>query len=236
MLSGPPAAAAPGLPPESPTAAPRPAGAAARWAAWIGLGLGLDFAVWFGLQHIAFLAANPGSAAALALCWVHVFVLPPCFARPWCWRWLLGGPVLGGAGAPLGLGIGFAIGLQAGSLAFLSLVAFSTPATESTPYHPPQPVLDALLQALFYILIGGSIAAGGAIAGFLATGIAALVPGLPRPRLSWRVALAGAIGATVFLPMLLPLWGPAVVQEPACLLTAALLSLILVNWRAITTS
>ncbi len=229
-----PPATPPAWPPAWPPATWRPGGAAARWAAWLGLGLGLDFTVWFGLQHIAFLAANPGTAAALALCWVHVFVLPPCFAQPVRRRWLLGGPAVGAAGAPAALGIGFIIGLQAGFLAFLSFVAANAPTPGS--YHPPQPVLDALLQALFETLIGGSVAAGGAIASSLATGIAALVPGLPRPRLSWRVALAGAGGALVFLPLLLPLWGPRAWQEPACLLASALFSLVLVNWRAITRS
>ncbi len=204
----------------------------ARRAVWFALGLGLDFATWLPLRQIPWLAGNPGSAGAVALCWVHAFVLPACFARPFRAGWLAAAAALGLVGTPLAIGIGFLFGLQAGALALLSMFAFGS---GGTSYQPPSPIMDTMLGWLFAVLLSSGFIVGAAIATISAVGVACLVPGLPRPGFSWRLVIAGGAGALVFLPLATPS-ALAAWQQPAGLLAASLCSLILVGPRAITNS
>ena len=213
-------------------------GQAWQWAAWITAGIALDLAAWSGMLHFRVFNQDPGSASAVALCWVHGFVLPVLFGRPW--RGLLRLVLAAGAGwfaAVAAVVIGTIAGLQVGFLVMLPIMAFGGPVGECAPYHaPPGPLLMAVEDWIGAVLLWSGVAAGAATAAVAAIGMAALLPGLQRPRISWRVALAGAWASIVFLPDwevrgLLPPW-----REPSLLVVAALPWLVFVNWRAITST
>lgn len=209
--------------------------ASVQWAAWVAAGLALDLLAWSVLSRIRVLAANPGSASALALCWVHPFVLPSLFARPFRGgRNMLIGAASGLLGAPIALLAGALTGLQAGMLAFLLLAAISPPAGESVVHQAPGPALRVILDVLSGVVLWGGFMTGSAMAGLVATGLAVFVPSLPRPRMSWRVPVAGACAAVVLLPDWLFRWLQPPWREPLMLLAAALPGLVLVNWRRMT--
>ncbi len=109
------------------------------------------------------LAENPGSASALALCWVHVFILPPLLARPWrgLLRLILTASI-GVAAAAIALAAGFVAGLQVGSMALRIGFAFSGPYTGA--YHePPGPLLQTVQDVIGDIMLWSGPAAGSAI-------------------------------------------------------------------------
>ncbi len=205
------------------------------WAGWVIVAIALDLAAWSRLRHIPALAGNPGSASALALCWVHAFVLPPLFGRPW--RGLSQLIVTAGTGtvaAALAIVVGFLTGLQVSLMVFLTVAAFDGPHDGSAVYHPPGLVLGAVEDLLWDAMVWSGFAAGTAVAAVTAVGLAAILPGAQRPRLSWRVALAGACASVVFLPD----WVAGALRspwrEPALLVAAGLPAAVLVNRHAIT--
>ncbi len=152
---------------------------------WFIVAVGFDVAAWSALRLVSALAENPGSASALALCWVHVFILPPLLARPWCGllRLILTASI-GVAAAAIALAAGFVAGLQVGSMALLIGFAFYGPYTGA--YHePPGPLLQTVQGVLGDIMLWSGPAAGSAISLIAAVGLAAIKPGLQRPRLSW---------------------------------------------------
>ena len=167
---------------------------------WFIVAVGFDVAAWSALRLVSALAGNPGSASALALCWVHVFILPPLLARPW--RGLLRLILtvsIGVAAAAIALAAGFVVGLQVGSMALLIGFAFSGPCTGA--YHePPGPLLQILQDLLGDVMLWSGFAAGSAVALTAAVGLAAIQPGSPRPRLSWWLVTSGAWASIVFLP------------------------------------
>ena len=197
--------------------------------------LGLDLVAWSGTRHIPVLAGNPGSASALALCWVHAFVLPPLLGRPWgsVLRLLLCAGV-GVLAAPLALMGGLVVGLNVGSMAFLIGFGVSSLAGESAAYDPPGPLLRAVEDVLGGVMLWSGPAAGAAVSAIIAVGLSALLPGVQRPRISWWVVAVGAWASVVFVPdwliaALQPPW-----REPVLLIAAGLASVVLVNMRAIT--
>ncbi len=167
---------------------------------WFIVAVGFDVAAWSALRLVSALAENPGSASALALCWVHVFILPPLLARPW--RGLLRlilTATLGVAAAAIALAAGFLSGLQVGTMALLIGFAFYDPYTGA--YHePPGPLLQTLQDVLSDVILWSGFAAGSAVALSAAVGLAGIQPGSPRPRLSWWLVTSGAWASIVFLP------------------------------------
>ena len=205
------------------------------WSLWISAGLSLDLAAWLALRAIPVLAADPpGSAGVIALTLIHGFVLPSLFA--------------GGDRRASRLSLGFGVALVAVPVALLlalvtGFFVLNLPLMAIIALSPPQDDYVArqetglFLRVVFDVLAGVMTVApgaGGAVAALSAGGIAAAIPRLCRPRLSWRVALAGAWSATILLmpgwwtPWLSDAW-----RTPAVLFAAALPSLLLVNWRDI---
>ncbi len=167
---------------------------------WFIVAVGFDVAAWSALRLVSALAENPGSASALALCWVHVFVLPPLLARPWCGlpRLILTAGI-GMIAAPIALAAGVVAGLQIGSMALLIGFAFYGPYTGA--YHePPGPLLQTVQDVLGDIMLWSGPAAGSAVSLIAAVGLAAIKPGSQRPRLSWWLVGSGAWASIVFLP------------------------------------
>jgi hypothetical protein len=167
---------------------------------WFIVAVGFDVAAWSALRLVSALAENPGSASALALCWVHVFILPPLLGRPWCslLRLILTASI-GVAAAAIALAAGFVAGLQVGSTALLIGFAFYGPYTGA--YHePPGPLLQTVQDVLGDIMLRSGPAAGSAVTLIAAVGLAAIKPGSPRPRLSWWLVVSGAWASIVFLP------------------------------------
>ncbi len=219
-----------------PSALRSAAGWVISWTAWLTVGIGLDLAVWSQLRRIHHLAENPGCAGALALCWVHPFVLPALFGRPWRGlRQLLLGAAVGSLAAPLAVAFGFLMGLQTGSLAFMVLLAFASAGGGLGPYGQ---LANTAFDVLFDGVLWSGFAAGAAVAASAAFGMAAAMPNFPRPRRFRRVVLAGACASAVFLPLFLPDEVADVPQPPlreaTFLLSAALPALILVNWWSLT--
>ena len=167
---------------------------------WFVVAIGLDVAAWSALRLVPALAENPGSASALALCWVHVFVLSPLLARHWCGllRLILTASI-GMIAAPIALAAGVVTGLQVGSMALLIGFAFYGPYT-GTYHEPSGPLLQTVQDVLGDIMLWSGPAAGSAISLIAAVGLAAIKPGLQRPRLSWWLVVSGAWASIVFLP------------------------------------
>ncbi len=190
---------------------------------------GLDLAAWFVFQRASFLAANPGSASALALCWVHVFVLPSLLDRPW--RAPRRSALAVGAGLPaaaLALIVGIAAGLFVGFAAFDVMVALVGRYDPNAAFDPPGPTLAALQDAMSYLVLWSGPAAGSAATAATAVGLAAALPGVRRPRLSWWFVLAGAWASLVLLPdWLVPALQPPW-REPALLVAAGLPSALVI--------
>ena len=139
----------------------RPEDRLRRWAGWIIVAVGLDLAARAGLRRVPALAGNPGSASALALCWVHAFVLPPLFGQPW--RGLSRLVATAGVGtlaAPFAVLVRFLLGLQTGLMAFLIGVAFSGPYKAGAVYDPPGPLLQAVQDVLRHVMVWSGCAAG----------------------------------------------------------------------------
>lgn len=208
------------------------AGSVWRWAKWIIVAAGLDLAAWSGLRHVPALAGNPVSASALVLCWVHAFVLPSLFGRPWrgLSRLVLAAG-LGIVAAPFAVAAGVLAGLQVGSMALLTVLAFSGPSNGSAVYDPPGPLLRVVEDTIEDIVFWSGPAAGTAVAAVVAVGLAGLLPDAQRPRVSWWVVMARAWASVVFMPdwsvALQPAW-----REPVLLIAAGLPSVLLVNWHA----
>ncbi len=203
-----------------------------QWIIWIIVALGLDIATWLGLRHIHVLAENPGSASAFALCWVHPFVLPSVFDRPWRSPLRLAPPAAAGIiAAPLAIAIGFLVGLQASSAAFLIGFAFSGPVDGSAPYDPPGPLLGVVEDVLGDVMVWSGFAVGAAVAAFAAVGMTILLPGIQRARLSWWLLLAESWASILALPdwSIRALQGPW--RERALLVAAGLPAAVLANWR-----
>ena len=127
------------------------------------------------------------------------------------------------------------MGLQAGSLAFMTLFAFASAGNDSGPHGK---LANIVLDMLFKGVLWSGFAVGAAVAASVAFGIAATMPNFPRPRRFRRVVLAGACASVVFLPLFLSsetlgMLRPSL-REPAFLVAAALPALILVNWQSLT--
>ena len=167
---------------------------------WLIAAIGLDVAALSILRLVSALDENPGSASALTLCWIHVFILPPLLARPW--RGLLRLILTAGVGivaAAIALAAGFVAGIQVGSMAFLIGFAFSGPYTGA--YHEPLgPLIQTVQDVLSDIMLWSGPAAGSTVALIAAVGLAAIRPSSPRPRLSWWLVASGAWASVVFLP------------------------------------
>ncbi len=191
--------------------------------------LGLDLAAWSVLRHLPFLAANPGSASALALCWVQVFVLPSLLDHPWQGPRRLA--LAAGAGLPaamVSLVVGIAAGLFVGFTAFDIMVVIVGQYDPGAPYDPPGPTLAAMKDLLSDLVLWSGPAAGAAAAAATAAGLAAALPGVRRPRLGWGFILAAAWASLVLLPdwlvrALQPPW-----REPVLLVAAGLPSILVV--------
>ena len=167
---------------------------------WFIVAVGFDVAAWSALRLVSALAENPGSASALAMCWVHVFILPSLLARPWrgLLRLILTASI-GVAAAAIALAAGFVAGLQVGTITLLIGFAFSGPYTGA--YHePPGPLLQTLQDILGDVMLWSGFVAGSAVALITAVGLAAIQPGSPRPCLSWWLVTSGAWASIVFLP------------------------------------
>ncbi len=167
---------------------------------WFIVAVGFDVAAWSALRLVSALAENPGSASALTLCWMHVFVLPALLARPWCGllRLILTASI-GTIAAPIALAAGVVAGLQVGSMALVIGFAFYGPYTGA--YHePPGPLLRTVQDVLGDIMLWSGPAAGSAVSLIAAVGLAAIKPGSQRPRLSWWLVVSGAWASIVFLP------------------------------------
>lgn len=211
-----------------------------RWrrGCWIVVAVGLDVAAWSALGHVYFLAENPGSASALALCWIHAFVLPALLGCPW--RGLLrlvAATSIGMVAAPFALLAGFIAGLQVWSVTFLIGFAISGPYNADAVYDPPGALLRTVKGVLVDIVLWSGPAAGSAIALIAAVGLAAILPDAQRPRLSWWLVAAGAWALIVFLPDWLIRSLQIPWREPILLAAAGLPSiLLLLNHRAITPS
>ncbi len=199
---------------------------------WIIIAVGLDLAAWAGLRRIPAPAGNPGSASALALCWVHAFVLPHLFGRPR--RGLLQLVATAGTGtlaAPFAVFVRFLLGLLAGLLAFLIGLAFSGPCNGGAVCDPPGPLLQAVQNVLWHIMTWSGPAAGTAVAAVAAVGLAA---GRAASSPVLVSALGRACSSVVFLPGWLvdarrPGW-----REPALLMATGSLNTFFVDRQAIT--
>ncbi|MGI4939717.1 MAG: hypothetical protein ACRYHQ_03975 [Janthinobacterium lividum] len=105
------------------------------------MAFGLDLAAWSVLRHVPFLAANPASASALALCWVQVFMLPSLLNHPWHGPRRLA--LAAGAGLPAAMFsfvVGIAAGLFVGFAAFDIMVAIGGRYDTKPPtIHPAPP-------------------------------------------------------------------------------------------------
>ena len=125
-------------------------------------------------------------------------------------------------------------------MAFLIGVACGGPYGGSAVYDLPGPVLQAVEDVLWHVLVWSGLAAGTAVAAVTAVGLAALLPGAQRPRLSWWVPSAGACASMVFLPDSLPAlqhWLVALQpawREPVLLVAAGSLTASFVSRHAIT--
>ena len=208
------------------------------WSLWIGASLVVDLAAWAALHTIPVLAADPpGSAGAIALIWVHGFILPPLFAggNRRASRLALGSGVALVA-VPVALVLAIAAGFLVLNTSLLAIIALSPPQDDYVARHET----GLFLQPVFGIREGVMSTVpgvGGAVAALSAGGAAAAIPPLCRPRLSWRVALAGAWSATVlFMPEWWPPWLDGAWRTPALLFGAALPPLILVSWRGYSTA
>lgn len=203
---------------------------------WMVVAAFLDVAAWSAFRPVPFLAANPGTASALALCWVQVFVLPPLLARPWRGlARLAADAAIGVAAASAALVVGIIAGLQVGAFALLTMFAFTGPYTGAYR-DPPGPVLHLVEDGLGDVVLWSGPAAGSAAALVVAVGLAALRPGTRRPRLSWRLVVSGAWASVVLLPdwlvmALRPPW-----REPVLLIAAGLPGILVLLGRDGTTS
>ena len=201
---------------------------------WFIVAIGLDVAAWSALRLVPALTENSGSASALALCWVHVFVLPPLLARPWCGllRLILTASI-GMIAAPIALAAGVVAGLQVGSMALLIGFAFYGPYTGA--YHePPGPLLQTVQDVLGDIMLWSGPAAGSAVTLMAAVGLAAIKTGSQRPRLSWWLVISGAWASIVFLPDWLIRFLQIPWREPVLLAVAGAPSiLVLLSRRGI---
>ena len=167
----------------------------------------------------------PGVAMAIVLCWVHVFVLPPLFCRSWRLCALVVGAVAGAVASPLAVLIGFLSGFIPGTAAFTLFLAVARGADGGVPAsHATNIVVEVLLKTAEL----GLMLFGSAVAALAAVGMA-LLSRLTRPRLSWRVPLAGACSAVVVRTEWLPLAFNQSGQAYATLLVAALPSLVLIR-------
>ena len=199
------------------------------------IAFGLDLVAWFVFRQASFLAANPGSASALALCWAHVFVLPILLDRPG--RAPRRFALAAGAGLPaaaLALIVGIAAGLFVGFAAFDIMVAIVGRYDPNAPFDPAGPALTALQDAMSYLVLWSGPAAGSAATAATAVGLAAALPGVWRPRLNWWFILTGAWASLVLrpdwlVPALQPPW-----REPALLVAAGLPSALVIIHQAAT--
>lgn len=206
---------------------------------WIGVATGLDLAIWSAVRHVPMLHKY-GFASALALCFVHPFVLPPLFGRPWAGALRTVGPIgVGVLAAPLALLLGYGVGVNAGALGFLVMVGLSAAVgwlgNLAGVLPPNGRAFYAVQDVLGTAWLWSAFAIGTAVAALTAVGLSALLPGAWRQRLSWRVALAGA-WASVLVGMpddaLTVLSGPW--REPELLLLAAVPVAALVNRDGLT--
>ena len=203
------------------------------WCLWIGTGLSLDLAAWAALRTIPTLAADPpGSAGAIALVWIHGFVLPPLFAggNRRASRLLLGfGVAL--VGVPVALVLAIVTGFLVMDIPLMTIIALSPPQDDYVARQETGLVLRIIFEILSYAMATAP-GVGGAVAALSVGGIAAALPPLCRPRLSWRVALSGAWSATILLmPEWWTPWLDRTWRTPALLFTAALPPLLLASWR-----
>ena len=204
-----------------------------QWSLWISAGLLLDLGAWLALRAIPVLAADPpASAGVIALILIHGFVLPSLFAggdRRMS-RLLLGfGVAL--VAVPVALLLALVTGFFVLDLSLLAIIALSPPQDD----YVARQETGFLLRVVFDVLEGVMAAApgaGGAVAALSAAAIAATIPALCRPLLSYRVVLAGAWSATI---LLMPDWWMPWLSDawctPALLFAAAFPSLLLVSWR-----
>ena len=212
---------------------PKVSRAVLLWSLWISAGLSLDLAAWLALRAIPVLAADPpGSAGAIALILIHGFVLPSLFAGGdrRASRLLLGSGVALVA-VPVALLLAFVTGFLVLDLPLMTIIALSPPQDD----YVARQETGFLLRSVFDVLEGVMAvapAAGGAVAALSAGGIAAVIPALCRPLLSWRVALAGAWSAAIlFMPGWWTPWLSEFWRTPSVLFAAAFPSLLLVSWR-----
>ena len=99
---------------------------------------------------------------------------------------------------PVALLLALVTGFFVLDLSLLATIALSPPQDD----YVARQETGFLLRVVFDVLEGVMTvapAAGGAVAALSAGGIAAAIPKLCRPLLSWRVALAGAWSATILL-------------------------------------
>lgn len=212
---------------------PRTNCAVLLWCLWIGAGLSLDLAAWTALRTISVLAADPpGSAGGIALLWIHGFVLPPLFAggSRWASRLLLGfGVAL--VAVPVALVLAIVTGFLVMDIPLMTIIGLSPPQDDYVARQETGLILRIIFELLSYAMATAP-GAGGAVAALSAGGIAAAVPPLCRPRLSWRVALSGAWSATILLmPEWWIPWLDRPWRTPVLLFAAALPPLLLVSWR-----